>query len=45
MYTTPASLFAEKGSVPDVFGEDISRLVLGGDVYNVRSFGNLTNPS
>ena len=43
--TTPASLLAEKGSVPGyVFGVVICRLVRGGDVKRIRSFGSLTKP-
>jgi hypothetical protein len=45
IYTTPASLLVEKGSVPGyVFGVDICMLVRGGDVKRVRSFGSLTKP-
>lgn len=35
----------DKGWAPgNVFGVDICRLVLGGDVNSVRSFGSLINP-
>lgn len=45
IYTTPPSHLIDHGWAPgDVFVDVNERLVLDGEVYNIRSFGNLTKP-
>jgi hypothetical protein len=43
MYMTPSELFRDHGCVPGkLLVDDNDKLVLGGDVYSIFSFGSLT---